>query len=392
MPPPVSPATLPAHRPRKAVNRPALVHLPVAGRRAVSYSRSPVLDETLFTGALIRERKRADRSNQPFAVLLLALGDDRGRADASLQTAAIEALLAVKGETDILGWYSEHAVLGVILPEVGSPDASFAGRLEADVRQELARRFNADTASRFSIRVHLHAAPADAGSTGNVPVDPLLALHRRDGRSRGYETLKRALDVTIGAVLLVVLSPLLLVVAALVKLSSRGPVVFTQVRVGQAETRFPMLKFRTMYSGADVGIHSEFATQFIKSSVPPASGGELYKMTHDPRVTPLGRILRKTSLDELPQLWNVLRGEMSLVGPRPPLPYEVEQYQPWHRRRILEAKPGMTGLWQVKGRSRTTFDDMVRLDLRYARTRSFWTDLKILLATPSAVIAGRGAY
>ena len=105
----------------------------------------------------------------------------------------------------------------------------------------------------------------------------------------------------------------------------------------------------------------------------------------------MGKILRKTSLDELPQLWNVARGDMSLVGPRPPLHYEVAEYKPWHRRRVLEAKPGITGLWQVSGRSRTTFDDMVRLDLRYARVPSLWTDIKILLATPAAVIAGKGA-
>ena len=116
-----------------------------------------------------------------------------------------------------------------------------------------------------------------------------------------------------------------------------------------------------------------------------------FKITDDPRVTRLGRILRRTSLDELPQLFNVLRGDMSLVGPRPPVPYEVEQYQPWHCRRVLEAKPGLTGLWQVSGRSRTTFDEMVRLDLRYAKACSLRTDLRILLATPKAVIAGKGA-
>ena len=133
--------------------------------------------------------------------------------------------------------------------------------------------------------------------------------------------------------------------------------------------------------------------RFIKSSAQlhPTGRKAVFKLTNDPRVTPIGRMLRKTSLDELPQLWNVLRGDMSLVGPRPPLAYEVEQYRPWHRRRVLEAKPGITGLWQVKGRSRTTFDEMVRLDLQYARTRSLWTDIKILLATPRAVISGKGA-
>jgi lipopolysaccharide/colanic/teichoic acid biosynthesis glycosyltransferase len=123
-----------------------------------------------------------------------------------------------------------------------------------------------------------------------------------------------------------------------------------------------------------------------------AGAGQIFKITNDPRVTRVGRFLRTTSLDELPQLWNVLRGEMSLVGPRPPVPYEVEQYKPWHRRRVLEAKPGITGLWQVTGRSRTTFDDMVRLDIRYARTCSLSNDVKILLRTPAVVIAGKGAY
>jgi lipopolysaccharide/colanic/teichoic acid biosynthesis glycosyltransferase len=149
-----------------------------------------------------------------------------------------------------------------------------------------------------------------------------------------------------------------------------------------------------MYVGASENPHCEFVTRFIKESgraqTPPANN-QIFKLTDDPRVTPVGRILRKTSLDELPQLWNVLIGEMSLVGPRPPLPYELEHYAPWHRRRVLEAKPGITGLWQVVGRSRTTFDEMVRLDLKYARTRSLWTDLRILLRTPRAVVSGKGA-
>jgi len=144
---------------------------------------------------------------------------------------------------------------------------------------------------------------------------------------------------------------------------------------------------------ADQGVHQQFVTQFIKAGAQlhPVGRNVVFKLTKDKRITPLGRILRKTSLDELPQLWNVLRGEMSLVGPRPPLPYEVDTYRPWHRRRVVDAKPGITGLWQVKGRSRTTFDEMVRLDLEYARTRSLWLDLRILLATPGAVISGKGA-
>src|SRR2546430_12248987 len=156
---------------------------------------------------------------------------------------------------------------------------------------------------------------------------------------------------------------------------------------------FTMLKFRTMRWDVDHRPHHEFVRRFINVSgqVQDPGNNRFFKVTNGPRVTPVGGILRKMSLDELPQLWNVLRGDMSLVGPRPPLPYELEQYKPWHCRRVLEAKPGITGLWQVAGRSRTTFDEMVRLDLRYAKTYSLRTDLKILLATPRAVISGKGA-
>ena len=156
---------------------------------------------------------------------------------------------------------------------------------------------------------------------------------------------------------------------------------------------FTILKFRTMYADAGHTLHHEFVSAFIKGrdQSQQVSGRTLFKLANDPRVTPVGRLLRKTSLDELPQLWNVVRGDMSLVGPRPPIPFELEKYESWHRSRVLEAKPGITGLWQVAGRSRTSFDEMVRLDLRYARARSFRTDLTILLATPAAVISGKGA-
>jgi lipopolysaccharide/colanic/teichoic acid biosynthesis glycosyltransferase len=181
----------------------------------------------------------------------------------------------------------------------------------------------------------------------------------------------------------------------LIKLKSPGPVFFRQVRVGEFGKPFTMFKFRTMHVNNDAAIHQAFVSQFINASVP--AGGDAaadapFKIVNDPRVTSIGRFLRSTSLDELPQFWNVLRGDMSLVGPRPALHYEVEQYKSWHYRRVLEAKPGITGLWQVSGRSRTTFDDMVRLDLRYAKRSSAWTDIKILLATPRAVIMGKGAH
>jgi lipopolysaccharide/colanic/teichoic acid biosynthesis glycosyltransferase len=189
-------------------------------------------------------------------------------------------------------------------------------------------------------------------------------------------------------------SPLLLAIAIAVKLSSRGPILFRQQRVGQYGRNFTFLKFRSMYVNNDNSVHQEFVKKLIAQdgATPAQEGQGVYKLTNDKRITRIGGFLRRTSLDELPQLFNVLRGDMSLVGPRPPIPYELAAYQTWHRRRVLEVKPGITGLWQVTGRSRVKFDEMVRLDLRYATNWSPWLDLKILLKTPLAVIKGSGAY
>ncbi|MPZ20438.1 MAG: sugar transferase [Luteitalea sp.] len=208
-----------------------------------------------------------------------------------------------------------------------------------------------------------------------------------------WSTAKRTLDIIGSATLLVLMSPILLLAALFVKLTSPGPILFRQERIGYMATPFTMLKFRTMQVNNDPALHRQYVTDFIKFANHARASNDAapFKIDNDPRTTAIGRLLRRTSMDELPQLWNVLRGDMSLVGPRPPIAYELEHYQPWHWRRVLEAKPGLTGLWQVTGRSRTTFDEMVRLDLRYARAKSLWLDLKILLATPRAVITGRGA-
>jgi lipopolysaccharide/colanic/teichoic acid biosynthesis glycosyltransferase len=146
-----------------------------------------------------------------------------------------------------------------------------------------------------------------------------------------------------------------------------------------------------MTSKADPDRHKKFVEQFISGKTDCAGSTGIYKMTDDPRITPLGKFLRRTSLDELPQFFNVLRGEMSLVGPRPPLLYELQAYEPWHRRRLLEAKPGLTGLWQVSGRSQTKFNEMVRLDLRYARAQTLWVDLTLIFKTLRVLIADKGA-
>jgi lipopolysaccharide/colanic/teichoic acid biosynthesis glycosyltransferase len=352
---------------------------------------SHVIGEDLFKGVLVRERRRSDRSNQAFLLLLLSAHDSTSGNPARAWGFAAAALAAAKRDTDILGWLEERAVLGLILPEVAEPDA-VALELEARVRKELTKRLDPEAAGRFTIRLHAHT-PAPAADAGLQAVDTLLPSIGPNRDAGLYAFSKRTLDLTASLALLTLLSPLLLLIAALVKFRSPGPVFFRQVRIGEMAKPFTMLKFRTMHINNDNAVHQQYVSWFIKSSgqAQQSGNGGVFKITNDPRVTVIGRFLRKTSLDELPQLWNVVRGDMSLVGPRPPLKYEVDQYERWHCRRVLEAKPGITGLWQVSGRSRTTFDEMVRLDLRYAKTCSLWTDIKILLATPAAVISGKGA-
>jgi exopolysaccharide biosynthesis polyprenyl glycosylphosphotransferase len=224
-------------------------------------------------------------------------------------------------------------------------------------------------------------------SLNRVDVDdingiPLIGV--KEVTIRGWNlALKRAMDVAIASVGLVLSAPLMGLLALLVKYDSPGPVLFRQVRVGRGDRLFTFYKFRSMRQEAE-------AEQARLLNLNEATG-PLFKMRHDPRLTRVGKFLRRTSLDELPQLYNVLRGEMSMVGPRPPLPAEVEQYQEWHRKR-LEVSPGVTGLWQVSGRSDLTFDEMVMLDLFYAENWSLWLDLKILLRTIPTTILGTGAY
>ena len=343
-------------------------------RRAWGLPR--VMDQTLFHDALARERKRASRFDQPFMLVLVAAENGVATHPASWAP-VIASLGAAKHDSDILGWYERRAVLGVILPDVDPSDHEAAAAVGQRVRRELLARIDAETAASYAVEIH---------SDSSLPT-------LRPNRSATRVALKRTLDVAGSLALLAVLSPVFLIVAALIKLTSRGPVFFRQERIGESARPFTMLKFRTMRVDADPKIHQEYVKQFITANAAAdrSDEGAVFKITNDPRITPIGRVLRRASIDELPQFWNVLKGDMSLVGPRPPLHYEVEAYKPWHLRRVLEAKPGVTGLWQVSGRSRTTFDDMVRLDLRYAQTHSVWTDIKILLATPRAVIVGKGA-
>jgi lipopolysaccharide/colanic/teichoic acid biosynthesis glycosyltransferase len=202
------------------------------------------------------------------------------------------------------------------------------------------------------------------------------------------------LDVVFAGIGLLLTAPLFLVLAILIKRSSPGPVLFVQERLGQDGRAFRFYKFRTMRHNSDDAIHRQFAAMFINGDnrgTRLTKRGKVYKLADDPRITPVGHWLRKTSLDELPQLLNILKGEMSLVGPRPPIAYELEHYQPWHRER-LKVTPGLTGLWQVSGRSNVPFDEMVKLDIHYINSWSLMGDLRILLKTFPVVFHGIGGY
>lgn len=223
-----------------------------------------------------------------------------------------------------------------------------------------------------------------SASMGHLPVLSLLGEPLPGGR----RALKRAVDLLLSFLLLAGTAPALLIIAATVKISSPGPILLRQERVGMDGRPFQMLKFRTMRVNADSRVHENYVSDLIQTASAKGSpGGEqvLYKLTNDPRVTPVGHVLRRLSLDELPQLINVLRGEMSVVGPRPALPFEVALYQDGDRRR-LEVRPGITGLWQVNGRSKLTFRDMVRLDIQYIDTWSPLLDAMIILKTLPAVL------
>jgi lipopolysaccharide/colanic/teichoic acid biosynthesis glycosyltransferase len=210
------------------------------------------------------------------------------------------------------------------------------------------------------------------------------------GKSKHSAAACRALDVALSTLLLIVLAPVFVVLAAAIRLDSPGRVLYRQRRVGRDLHPFTVNKFRTMHSGAGHETHRQFVIGLIAGQHSEDAEPNFFKMANDDRVTRVGRLLRKSSLDELPQLWNVLRGDMSLVGPRPPIPYEVEHYPPhWFDR--FAVKPGMTGLWQVSGRSQLTLEEMIALDVEYARSQSLWLNLTILARTVPVVFVGRGA-
>ena len=356
-----------------------------------------VLTEEVFRRMISLERKRSERTQRPFVLLLM----DTGRTQPTEKNGRIlldilSALLSATRETDVMGWYETNSAVGVMFTEITLENNLILSTILARISDVLRDRLTTEQFSQIKFSFHLFPEewdPSNPERQSNPTLYP--DLHKRGGKNRLGGAIKRGMDILGSLLLLALLSPVFFVVAAAVKLTSKGPILFRQQRIGEHGIPFTFLKFRSMYSNNDSSQHKEYVRQLIAGQAvkhPTNGTGEgVFKLTNDSRITPVGNFLRRTSLDELPQFINVLRGEMSLVGPRPPVTYEVEAYATWHRRRLLEAKPGITGLWQVHGRSRVGFDDMVRLDLRYARNCSPWLDLKILLQTPKAVIAGNGA-
>jgi lipopolysaccharide/colanic/teichoic acid biosynthesis glycosyltransferase len=363
---------------------------------AISVEDRAVFNEDVFKRMIAIERKRTERSKEPFLLMLLEPGNSQhaGKAETTLE-GVMSAMRSCTRETDVLGWYKTRAVAGVIFTGLTIDDKNvILSAIRNKVNAALHRELSAEQFDQIIFSFHFFPDDWDHDSPGS-PSNPALYPDLSSDRRSMLLSLgiKRTMDIIGSSILLILCAPLFAVIAVAIKVFSEGPVLFKQKRVGQYGRCFTFLKFRSMQANNDARSHKEYVEKLIAGEgvhVSENTGECVYKMANDQRITKIGKFLRKTSLDELPQFVNVLMGDMSLVGPRPPIPYEVAAYQTWHRRRILEVKPGITGLWQVVGRSRVKFDDMVRLDLRYAMSWSPWLDVKILIRTPAAVL--RGAY
>lgn len=368
----------------------------ISVRRAES-SGFEMLPQELFLKLLRLERKRTERSARRFVLMLLDAGNLLKAAKTPVLANLLSALEQSTRDTDLKGWYKAGSVIGVIFTEVGSAeDKLIVHTLSTKLTQSLYDTLSIREINE--IRLSFHIFPEDWDDEcpdGPVTSSLQIQLAREVNRKKFSLSVKRMMDILGSLVALVLCLPVFIITALAIKLTSKGPVLFRQARLGQHGKKFTFLKFRSMYINNDQRIHEQYVTRFIVGAPgteqAAANNQKVYKLTSDPRITLVGRFLRNTSLDEIPQFLNVLRGEMSLVGPRPPVTYEYERYDRWHKQRLVAVKPGITGLWQVDGRSRVKFDEMVRLDIRYARSWSLWLDIKILLQTPRAVLSGTGA-
>jgi len=348
-----------------------------AGRQFVA----PTSKSSEFHLLMARERGRADRNGNIFSLIIFRMANLP--PGISVQRRLLTSLGSRLRDIDEYGWYDERH-LGAIIPYASRQNAK---RIAENICRDLALPAGDETfivytypESWFSDeRLDLSLKPrpvAQSEATVDPPSNDAAFLYQP------LPVWKRALDLAFSLTALVLLSPLFLFAWVLIKLASPGPVIFKQVRVGHMRRTFTLFKFRTMEVDTDADAHAEHMRKLI---VKDSESRPLSKLENSLQVIRFGRLLRVTCIDELPQFFNVLRGEMSMVGPRPCLAYEADEYQRWHARRF-DSVPGMTGLWQVMGKNRTTFKEMIRLDISYTQNLSLWLDLKIIFLTPIAII------
>ena len=347
-----------------------------------------------FHNMLRIERKRSERSKKPFLLMLLDLtGLYKRQRDGSAYEKIKPIITSCSRETDICGWYEHNKTIGTIFTEMASIDENSIERIFSKLHTRIGETFDAEDVKK--LKVSFHVFPEENKNyvinDGLFNINLYPDLSKPSLSRQATSLLKKLMDIVGSLFALLIFSPIFMIIAAAVKLTSEGPIFFKQERMGLNGETFTFLKFRSMYTNSDPNRHKDYIKKYIGQGKEANSPG-VYKLSNDPRITPFGNFIRKTSLDELPQFINVLKGDMSLVGPRPPIPYECEIYDIWHRRRLLSVKPGITGLWQVTGRSSTNFDEMVRLDLKYINEWSLWLDVKLLLKTPWVVLTGKGGY
>jgi exopolysaccharide biosynthesis polyprenyl glycosylphosphotransferase len=344
------------------------------------------LSRAQFLTCLRSEKRRSDRSKSPTSIILFSMGENTKKAEEN-RNKFYNYINRVTRETDIKGFVDED-MIGVILPDTD----------RKGVQTCIRKISQGDGHFLYSVVTATYPDTIFQKLIDEAEIQPDLFPLDLDREIRAYvfkHFFKRVLDIVGSIIGLIFFSPFFLIIALAIKLDSPGPIIFKQMRLGKNGEKFKLYKFRSMYENADDLVHREYITNLIGGNLDKINQGDgekpIFKMKADERITKVGKIIRKLSLDELPQFMNVLRGEISLVGPRPPIPYEIEKYEPWHLRRILEMKPGITGLWQVGGRNTTTFNDMVRMDLRYVKNWTLRLDLKILMKTMLEVFRPSGA-
>jgi lipopolysaccharide/colanic/teichoic acid biosynthesis glycosyltransferase len=388
--------------------------------KKISTPMRNVLSHRSFAELVYYERERSDRSGTQFSLVQLEVLGGNGHTE-KLKLLAASRIVQSLRMIDRIGIHENNSI-SVLLPDTDKEGAaSVAEKLkkrlaehdDQGVRHRIGKvcTYPADPccgdlqSTNPSLTQHPQGTslffkmqfPSPGKLTEAIPYELMhvLDLEESPFGTRVQLVLKRIIDL-FGAVMgLIIFLPLMALIAIGIKCTSKGPVLFKQTRVGYKGKKFIFLKFRTMSVGVDDQKHKEYMRQFIKGNNEKINMGTddkpVFKMTNDLRITSFGKFLRKTSLDELPQFLNVLAGDMSIVGPRPPIPYEMNEYNHWHKKRVIDVKPGITGLWQVSGRSSTTFDEAVRLDVQYARQWNLLIDFKIILQTFGAVLSQKGA-